>query len=302
MASVRDTIKEMEFTKIEEHAFVIDALKYINKLLPKCKVPVMPIGEFVFVTICSNRELDLAKASITSFVLNSKIHPKEYIIVSDGTWNLKDGEEFFHNFVSPLKLISWEDCVASISEMYPEMVAWSQKQIWGRKLATIISFSMNSRVLFSDSDVLWFKTPFNYKELLEIKLKLSVDNDYFYDNKCIKSLGLEGIYTKFPPINCGVVFISDFNNIITPIARECMKYEAESPGNFSEQTFFAILNMKYKSVWTSEQIRVDISDMISDFAETSDITNDIIARHYVWRLKWIFWKDYITMRLSTPNT
>lgn len=301
MASVRDFIKDMEFKKVEEHAFVIDALKYINELLPSCKVPVMTIGDFVYVTMCSNRDLDMAKASIISFILNSKIHPKEYIVVSDGTWSLKEGEEYFDNFVSPLKLISWEDCVASISEIYPEMAIWCQKQIWGRKLAAIITFSLNSRVLFSDSDVLWFKTPFNHKELENLKLKLSVDNDYFYDNECIKTLALEGVYTTSYSVNCGIVFVCDFDNTITPIARECMKYEAESPGNFSEQTFFAILNMKYDSVWTPDQIRVDISDMMSDFAETSEITNEMIARHYVWRLKWIFWKDYITMRLSIPD-
>ena len=127
---------------------------------------------------------------------------------------------------------------------------------------------------------------------------MSADIDFFYDEKCLQSLGLTEIYKNKCPVNCGVVLLGDFNKIITPEARMCMKYESVCPGNFSEQTVFAVLNMTYHCTWNPDEIKVDISDILADFTATSEVTSGLIARHYVWRSKWIFWKDYINMRLK----
>lgn len=51
-------------------------------------------------------------------------------------------------------------------------------------------------------------------------------------------------------------------------------------------------------MWTNHEIISSIDDIIADFNKSLPIQNAYIARHYVWRLKWVFWKDYIKMRLA----
>lgn len=300
-STIREQIKFIGNNREQEHRFAIDALRHINRLLPDIDIPQNDVADFVYLTMCGKADLDMTKASIISFCLNSDIHAKEYIIVSDGSWTITEGKDYFGNFVSPLRLVLWNECVNDISTKFPEMETWGNQQIWGRKLAAIISFSQTSKVLFCDSDVLWYGSPFDRRQLNDVKIKLSTDNDYFYDRKYIQFSSLTHIYENYCPINCGVVLIGDFNRIITPEARECMRYESEHLGNFSEQTVFAILNMKYQCTWRTDEIKVDISDILSDFNDTIDPRCCTIARHYVWRLKWVFWKDYVTMRIHRMN-
>lgn len=303
MISLKTFIEEVNGKRIDEQTAWIDVLEYIDGLLPDLTFPlyqntVNKHDKLLYATICSIKELKRAKASIISFLMNASLYPKEIFVVSDGTWNEEEGKANFGKMASIVRFISWEDLIPKIEPLIPSLTHWALKQIWGRKLLTILALSFDSPLLFADSDILWFNTPLSPNEIEGISLKLSTDNSHNYDQNYINNFKMGILNNTLNPVNCGVVFIKNCMNLITDRAMECIKYESQNPGKYSEQTFFAILNLDYSDMWTNHEIISSIDDIIADFNKSLPIQNAYIARHYVWRLKWVFWKDYIKMRLA----
>ena len=86
--------------------------------------------------------------------------------------------------------------------------------------------------------------------------------------------------------------------LLSEDALRCIDYEAEHCGKFAEQTVFAIMDFYYNNRWSMEQITSEISDLLKSFFSKTIFYDNMIARHYLWRLKWIYWKDLTKMRLK----
>ena len=254
--------------------------------------------DFIFLMIFNKKNFIYAKATIYSFLKNSKDLPKKIILVSDGTWTKEEGERYFqcYNNFNIIYESYQESIVFFKSKGEDKLVRWAQKHIWGKKYATILRYSYNDLVLFSDPDVLWYKSPFSDSDFSTNEvLKLSVDNSHNYDEKLIKYLNIDNLYEEVP-INCGIVMMKGkfeaFHKL--PLVEQAIEYEAKNAGPFAEQTIFAIEYLNYRSTWSSNEISSSISDMLQPFFQLNKYPSNFIARHYLFVLKWIYWKDFLS--------
>ena len=64
----------------------------------------------------------------------------------------------------------------------------------------------------------------------------------------------------------------------------------------SDSRFQRVLNveyLKYKNVWAENEISASISDMLQPYFKVNHYPLGFIARHYLFVLKWIYWKDFL---------
>ncbi len=298
MISQKEFIESVQGKKETAQGRFVKIMRWINHIFPvKIVVSQDKPKEYLFVTICRKSDFDMVAASVYSLYKNSYILPNKVVIVSDGTWMPDDGIAYFKKYGITVECTVWDMCASYYRESCPSLYMWAKGHIWGKKMASILYYSEQYKVLFSDPDILWYGTPLSETEIENCKLKLSIDNSHNYDDAFIKEWGFERLYDTLEPINCGAVFISGGLSLLSKDALKCINYEAEHLGPFAEQTVFAIMDLDFNYRWSMKQITSEISDMIQSFSSKTIKYENMIARHYLWRLKWIYWKDFFLMRM-----
>lgn len=299
MISKKDFIIHAEGKKTRRQNYFVKAIRMLCKIIP---ISFMHFnknkGDYIFVTICKKKDFDMIKCSVYSLYRNSDIVPKSIIIVSDGSWCENEGIKYFEKYGLNLECTSWKLCADYYSNKCPSLTQWAYKHIWGKKMAAILYYSEKNKVLFSDTDILWYNTPLSEDDLQNIKFKISIDNSHNYDMNFISEYNFYDLIKTENPINCGAVYISGGLKTLSNEARLCIDYEAEHAGDFAEQTVFAIMDLQYNSRWTMNEITSEIDDLLKPFFSKTIKYPNMIARHYLWRLKWIYWKDFLTMVLK----
>lgn len=251
--------------------------------------------DYTYITICRQNDFDMVYASLYSLYRNATTVPNEVIVVSDGSWDPEVGVAYFEKKGFDINAISWKECANYYRVLCPKLKEWAENQIWGKKMAAILYLSENRKVLFSDPDILWYGTPLSFKDLENLSYKVSVDNATSYDQSCIKTLNLN-VLNQRTPINCGAVYFYGGLKNLNDEALACIEYEAENYGPFAEQTVFAALDLKYESRWTMQEITSEVDDLFYIFSFKKIIRYpNMIARHYLFFLKWIYWKECIRM-------
>ncbi len=295
---------------ISQHGIIADVQKrggfrgnYITKIFRKVAglMPLKhnyidkPSADFIYLTICGANSLDMVKTSLYSFLKNSDVKPSKVVIVSDGTWDFKMGKKIFSDFKVPLSFESWTMAAEYYKQKNNEdLYTWAHKQIWGKKIAAILKHAESSLVLFSDSDVLWYKNPITVNDYSKgYVLKISQDNSHNYDSELIKEMNADFLYQS-PPVNCGIVLIKGDMFALSKTISQAITIESKTPGSFSEQTLLALIVQEFGEVWPEEEITTTIADILSPIFKISQYPPTLKARHYVWNLKWLYWRDVIT--------
>jgi hypothetical protein len=259
-------------------------------------------GDYFYLTICNRESIFMVKVSLHSFLKHTDKLPTKVIIISDGSWDAKDGERLFADFSLPFIFESWEtNANYHNKHNRPELFNWANKQIWGKKLAAILQYAESSLVLFSDPDVLWYKnivSPEYYNK--STFLKVSIDNSHNYDDELITNMKAGHLY-DLPPVNCGVLLIKGDMFQLSRQIIPAIKKEAENPGKFSEQTIIAMMVNEFGELWTEEEVTATIDDILSPVLKRSQYSSKLIARHYLWRLKWLYWRDFLFYKKSNSN-
>jgi hypothetical protein len=251
--------------------------------------------DFIYLTICRKSAFDMVRYSIFSFYKHCDFLPKKIVIVSDGSWTEKDGVDYFSKYKLPISFTSWESCAEyHKNKGRIHLHGWATKHIWGKKMASILKFSEESLTLFADPDVLWFRSPFDIKSLPDnFKLKTSIDNSHNYDEVLISKMHLQYLF-DLPPVNCGIVLASgNLFDCSSDRIRAAIEEEANSPGKFAEQTIFAMMIPEFGETWPETEITAGIDDILSPVLVKSKHSPELKARHYVWILNWLFWKDIL---------
>lgn len=276
----------------------VRACRVLTRVFP-CRVPVngKRVGEYTYLTICKKVALDMVEASLFSLYRNSEVVPSRVVIVSDGSWEPEYGVHYFRKRGLEVECLTWNQCADFYRSNVPELTMWAEKQIWGKKMAAILYLSETDKVLFSDPDVLWYGSPLKDEEWGTINFKISVDCCHSYDPHFIKATGSNYLYDTQDPINCGVVFIHGGLKMLNDKALECIRYQSEHCGNFAEQTVFAIMDTDYNSRWSREEVISSIDDVVQPLFSKTIMYPNTVARHCLWRLKWIYWTEYFKMRL-----
>jgi len=127
----------------------------------------------------------------------------------------------------------------------------------------------------------------------EYLIKLSQDNSHNYDTELIKKMNADFLYQS-PPVNCGIVLIKGDMFALSNTISQAITLESKTPGSFSEQTLLALIVKEFGEVWPEEEITTTIADILSPIFKISKYPPALKARHYVWNLKWLYWRDAIT--------
>ncbi|NJN24868.1 MAG: hypothetical protein HC819_02200 [Cyclobacteriaceae bacterium] len=286
--------------KIEKRAQILRVYKktFLNYFRNKAQItPDISLKgtlDFKYVTILNKRSFPLLKASLVSLYYSSKELPAELVIVSDGTFSEIEFSEYFNFWPCKISYQHWSDIrdyFANNGEL--DLAQWATKQIWGKKMAAILYNSLFGSVLYADSDVLWFDQLIDKSTLSsQVTLRTTIDNSINYDQDLIQHLNADYL-NNLVPINCGVVFIKENLLKRSAILKEAIKFEACQPGNFSEQTIFALLVHEIGSLYPLATVESSISDSLWPILPNyKNYPGGLKARHYLWALKWMFWRDY----------
>lgn len=240
----------------------------------------------------------MVAASLYSLYKNSDLVPNRVIIVSDGSWAPEYGVEYMKKRGLKVECISWETSANYYKSSIPELTLWAEKHIWGKKMAAILYVSETDPTLFSDPDILWYATPLSANEWDSTTFKISIDCCHSYDANFIQASSSNYLYDTDEPINCGAVYIQGGLKLLNEKALECIRYQSEHCGPFAEQTVFAIMDIQYNNRWSREEVISSIDDVIQPLFSKTILYPNTIARHYLWRLKWIYWTEYFKMRLK----
>jgi hypothetical protein len=218
--------------------------------------------------------------------------PAKVIVISDGSWDLKDGARYIDFWPGEIIFESWHE-----SAQYHKnkgrnfLYSYASGHVFGKKLSAILRHGELGPTIYADTDVLWFKSPF--KELdTECALRLTIDNSYNYDLNLVTILNGHSVLIR-PPINAGVVYINGNMFLRSTILEHAIEIVAGKPDHFSEQTILALLADELGATWPLERITASIDDIFWPLYPSykRDYKN-LIARHYVWAMKWLFWRDY----------
>lgn len=165
-------------------------------------------------------------------------------------------------------------------------------------MAAILYISEKHPTLFCDPDVLWHQCPMKDKQLAETPFKISVDNDISYDQECLKALQLQYLNKRKSPVNCGIVYIKGGLSLLNNDALRIIAYQSEHCGSFAEQTVFAAVDAQYDCRWTMEEIRSDLTEAYHPLYGLTKRTESLIARHYLWMMKPLYWRDLFRIYLN----
>ena len=292
-----DFVASVKGKREKVQKFFVRACRVLNMLLP-CRLVAseQKCAGYTYVTICSKRGLDMVAASLYSLFKNSSLHPSKIVVVSDGKWEPGYGVRYFRKRGLEVECLLWEQCADYYKDKLPELTVWASKHIWGKKMAAILYLSETDKVLFSDPDVLWYGSPLTIDELNDLLYKVSIDCCHSYDAQYIKATNSEYLYESAEPVNCGVFYIHGGLQFLNEKALDCIRYESKHCGNFAEQTVFAIIDDEYNSRWSCEEVISSIYDIAQPLFSKTIMYSNTVARHYLWRLKWIYWTEYFKMR------
>ena len=292
-----DFIRSVSGKKTVIQKTFVRACRVLTRIFPsRISAKGKQVGDYTYLTIRKKVALDMVEASLYSLYQNSEVVPSRIVIVSDGSWEPEYGVRHFRKRGLEVECLTWRQGAEFYRGNFPELTAWAEKQIWGKKMAAILYLSETDKVLFADPDVLWYGTPLRADDLNTMDFKISIDCCHSYDPHFIKATGSEYLYDTAEPINCGVVYIRGGLKMLNEKARDCIRYQAEHCGNFAEQTVFAIMDRQYDNRWSQEEVVSAIDDVVWPFFSKTIMYPNTIARHYLWRLKWIYWTEYFKMR------
>lgn len=255
----------------------------------------VPAAKYAYMTICRKKDLDMVLASVYSLYLHGSEVPKKIILVSDGSWNPEEGVAWFNRYRLPIECLPWQTCAQYYEDSCPALSQWAAKHIWGKKMAAIAYCSEFQPVLFCDPDVLWFRAPVFTSGAHQCPFKISVDNSISYDRDALHAMAAERLSERREPVNCGVVYMSGGLALLGETARRLVEYEAEHCGPFAEQTVFAAMDEQYDCRWSRDEVRSDIEAALTPLRGTTEITHVLMARHYLWLLKPLYWRDLFRM-------
>lgn len=292
-------VKQVEGKKIRSQKWYTRFLRGMSFIFP-CKFNDngKEKRDYTYLTISKKRGLDMVAASLYSLYKNSKYLPSKVVIVSDGSWEPVYGVRYFAKRGLSVECIKWDVCADYYKGNIPDLQIWASKHIWGKKMAAILYVSEKYNTLFSDPDVLWYGTPLRDDEWDNTPVKVSIDCCHSYDKKYITSSSSFELNETEEPVNCGVVYICGGSSLLSKQAHECISYEALHCGDFAEQTVFAIMDQQYNNRWSASEVISSIDDVVNPFFSKPILFDNTVARHYLWRLKWIYWTEYWKMRFK----
>jgi hypothetical protein len=163
----------------------------------------------------------------------------------------------------------------------------------GLKLAAILHVVKKGKpTLYCDTDVLWFKDPFQELSGLlkktNFQMALSEDIQAAYDTSLIETCKLQELNSS-PSFCSGILFIKRFEKEHFEIIYNLLPSVISQSTHFTEQTILAFLNKRCGN-WSLDNRKFTLLfDDKQDFLPPK--RRVVIARHYVGEVRHLMWRD-----------
>jgi hypothetical protein len=258
-------------------------------LTPKKIVPKKELADFHVLYFCGKKGLKLLKASIMSIYLTWDRIP-HITVVTDGTpTSLIEQELQFWPY--PITVKCWDESVTYLLSMgRDKLVEWSYRNVFARKLQSILVEAETRPTLYCDTDILWFGEPRIPQTTNNFVMRISEDNVPTYSETLISQLDRWDIMTK-KPMNAGLIFLSgspyQSYDGFAPLIDLASTHE-EGP---SEQLVFSLIAERLGDCWTLDEVIVDTTDLHWPLIPPYFFSGHAFARHHVLTKRSWFWRD-----------
>lgn len=251
---------------------------------------------YKLVFFCGKKGIDYLNSSLLSVYLSWDKLP-ELIVVSDGT-PIELIEQQLIKWPRKIKFITWLNCAEYFKENNnEELYKYACNELWGKKMVSVLYCALKYPILYSDTDILWYKNPENFDVNKSPYLKMGEDISNCFSPDMLKVINDQTTINHIP-LNAGLIFANgDFSSHVN--WDKICKYLANFPDERTEQTSFALLNNYFnpKDYWTHNQVLINVKD-VYNLSYTKNTNPDIFARHYVDKKNITFWKDFAHMCFS----
>lgn len=262
----------------------------------KIKRGTRSITPYKLVYFCGRRETAYLNASLASVYKNWSNIP-EVVIVTDGT-PAEFIKERLIKWPVQVDVLTWKDCAAYFRNSgNEELASYAERELWGKKFASVLYCSHHFPSLYTDSDILWFKDPGTIDTSIKPVIRMSQDVDFFYSEKMLETLQ-EKNCLQTTPFNAGMIYTNgEFSSF--PKWEEMCNYLNTLPDHRTEQTAFAVLNNYFNkgSYYSNKEVLIRIDDTYS-LKYTLKDNPDIKARHYVSVKHTTYWRDFLIMTIK----
>lgn len=250
-------------------------------------------ADFQYLTLTCRRDIEMLRISLLSLEKSATSLPRLMVVHDDsiGELEVRSSLSFWPGKIAVIdrKTISdWHSKRGNV-----QVAGFCNAHVLGLKFAACAMQSTLERVLFVDSDVLWFN---DVNEVIarhcDLPIYASGDAVRSYDEELL-ALGERELAREltFPPyVNSGTVVynrplleIADFRAMLTFMT------ERRPPSYFSEQTMIAMATKLVGAVMASEVIHISLQ---TDQSRRGSFHQQVWhARHYVKPVRQQFWID-----------
>lgn len=242
-----------------------------------------------YVTMTCQDDLLMTKVSLRSLAKHAAKLP--YLIVAfDESLSLSVAKDAFSDWSGPIEFWSRKDVEGHYRSESPGIASFCREHIFGFKLAACCRASENSRVIYCDADVLWFR---DFAKLMsEYKsheIHVSTDPYCSLDERVFNVLPqLTVDQISVPPSYCAGFMIWNTHRVLVDRIEHLLNSftRVHTASRFTEQTIVAALGAEFGT-------RIDLADveMIEPGSVSLFPRSSPIARHYPTKFRPQFWLD-----------
>jgi hypothetical protein len=233
------------------------------------------------------RDLPEQVASIRSFIRYVGI-PEQFIVISDGSYT-KQSCNILCQLHPCIQVIPIDKLIRN--DLPQAVYDYAAQQAMGKKLAALLSLSIDGPTIYTDSDILFFPGATDLADLI-----LSADRSSRYLPDCANKFDERVIYYEsenLNPINAGFILFKDYLN--WDFALERLLKLKELNNYFTEQT------LVHLTLHCNHALPLDpkvyVLSVVDQFLYSDKYASNRIAlRHYVNDVRYKFWfsmKTYV---------
>jgi hypothetical protein len=246
------------------------------------KVPILQTQKLPVTVYAFSCERDLPEqvASIRSFIRYVGI-PEQFIVISDGSYT-KQSCNLLCQLHPCLQVVPIDKLIRN--DLPQAVYDYAAQHALGKKLAALLSLSINGPTIYTDSDILFFP---GATDLADLILSSDRSSRYLLDcaNKCDKRV----IYNEsenLDPINSGFILFKDYLN--WDFALERLLKLKELNNYFTEQTLVHLTLHHNRALPLDSKVYV--LSVVDQFTYSDKYASNRIAlRHYVNDIRYKFW-------------
>jgi Nucleotide-diphospho-sugar transferase len=265
------------------------------RVLPVGSWPAKPALDFDFLTFGGIAHLGMIRETLLSLARAWPALPR-VTVATDGTLSPAQALAALSWWPGePPRVVDWRQLVGTVVERYPDLGRFAERDAMGRKMAAVASIALQGDVFYSDVDVLWLREPpslAKFRDGKGVRLAMSTDIMPSYDKRLVPEILPD---LSQPPYLCAGLSYARGDFLAAAGVEPLLRRAAEDGIGVTEQTIFAEADRRMGGeCFPLEEIAIIVDDRVS---LTSSVRRaEWSARHYVGRVRHLFWRDALAIR------